>query len=84
VELVARCYGDACDRTGVREVALSLGPEATVDDAPARLAERPPDLAALLDDGTRVVVTRDGHHLDPTDPLAAGEHLGVSTSPMPE
>jgi hypothetical protein len=85
VELVARCYGDVRDRTGAREVALSLGPEATVDDALARLAERHPDLAALLDDdGTRVVVTRDGRHLDPTDPLAAGERLGVSTSPMPE
>ncbi len=80
-----RCYGGVRDRTGVREESLSLGPEATAADALARLAERHPDLAPLLDDdGTRLVVTRDGRHLDPTDPLAAGERLGVSTSPVPD
>jgi molybdopterin converting factor small subunit len=85
VRIVVRCYGDVRDRTGAREVALSLGPAATVGDALARLAERHPDLAPLLDDdGTRLVVTRDGRHLEPTEPLAAGERVGVSTSPMPE
>jgi molybdopterin converting factor small subunit len=80
-----RCYGDVRSRTDAREVTLSLDAGATVGDALARLAERSPDLAPLLDDDeTRVVVTRDGRHLDPADALAAGERIGVSTSPMPE
>lgn len=74
-----RCYGAVRGAVGEASVALDLEDGATVRDALDALAGR-----ADGDLPTEPVVMRERRHLDPGTPLADGDTVSVTGSPMPE
>ena len=75
-----RCYGAVRRAVGEASVALDLDEGATVADALDALADRVDD-GDLPDDP---VVMRERRHLDTGTPLADGDAVSVTDSPMPE
>lgn len=85
MRVTLRCYGNVGEAVGSRSVELSLPTEATAEDALETLGEEYPSVDRLRA-GTNgdLVMMRDRRHLDRDTPLADGDVVSVSTSPMPE
>jgi len=84
-----RLYGDVRDRLGERRLTRELPADATVGDLLARLAAEHEGFDAVesYDDGT-LLVRKDGRNVNFLEgrgtPLADGDDLSLSGSPMPE
>ncbi|WP_049935625.1 MoaD/ThiS family protein [Haloplanus natans] len=77
-----RCYGAVRTALGAQSLERSLPEGATVATVLDRLGEANPDFARLARDEDGVVVMRDRTHLDRDAPLADGDVVSLSTSPV--
>jgi molybdopterin converting factor small subunit len=76
------CYGAVRTALDARSVTISLPEGATVATLLDRLGERHPEFARLARDEETVLVMRDRTHLDRRTPLADGDVVSLSTSPV--
>lgn len=78
-----RCYGNVRQALDTDSLELSIGGEVTVADVLDRLSAETVDFETLRA-SQGIVVMRDGNHLEAESPVANGDVLRLSTSPMPE
>lgn len=82
MNVTVRTYGGVRADVGTKTVRVELDPDATVADAlDAVEAETGGDARAAA---RRLLVLRDGAHLDESDALAEGDTLSLSDEPMSE